>query len=472
MAFRHGVYKSEVPTSIIAPSQGEAGLPVIVGTAPVYMTNPECVNIPKLVYTYEEAVATFGFSGNWKDYTLSEFIYSQFALFGQAPAVIINVFDPAKHKTTVTNEGDGETYLAVDGRVNLGLDVIAASDKDGKEFTILYDDEGRAYVSTSESSIKVKTLTKANPSAVTPAEIIGGYSSSTGKYTGLELVNQVFPKFALVPGLIGAPGWSENSGVAAVMKAKADNISGIFTGSCVVDIPCDSSGATTYSDVTEWKNKHNYIGERVIACWPKVKLDDKVFHLSTQLIGLMNKTDRNHRDLPFKSPSNELLQMDACVIDSGDEVLLSLEQANYLNSNGIVTALNWIGGWRAWGNRTAAYPANTDVKDCMIPVRRMFDFLGNQFVTTFWQKVDAPITPRLVRNIVDSFNIYLNSLVAIEALLGGRVEFRESENAYTDLLNGIIKFHIFITPPVPAEVIEGILEYDVDYLSVLYDALK
>ena len=99
------------------------------------------------------------------------------------------------------------------------------------------------------------------------------------------------------------------------------------------------------------------------------------------------------------------------------------------------------------------------------------DFLGNTFITTFWQKLDEPMTPRLVRTIVNSFNLYINSLVAIEALLGGRVEFREDENSYTDLLNGIIKFHVFITPPVPAEVIEGIFEYDPEYLSVLYEAI-
>ena len=465
MPFRHGVYKSEVPTSIVAPAQSEAGLPVIVGTAPVFLADKSCVNVPKLVYTYEEAVKSFGYSDDWENYTLCEFIYSQFALFGQAPCVLINVFDPDTHKEIIAPE-DGTTFTASNGKVSLGKNVISADNHE-----LLYDDEGNAYITTSAASLTIDSLVKAKPSLVTNNDVIGGVNASTGKYTGLELVNRVFPKFRLVPGLIGAPKFSENSGVAAVMRAKADNISGVFTGVCVVDIPCDASGATTYSDVPDWKNTHNYVAERMIACWPKISLDGKVFHLSTQLIGLMNKTDAAHKDLPFKSPSNELLQMDSCVNANGDEIGLTLEQANYLNGQGIVTALNWIGGWRAWGNRTGAYPSNTDAKDCFIPVRRMFDFLGNQFILTFWQKVDQPITPRLIRTIVNSFNMYLNSLVAIEALLGARVEFREDENSYTDILNGIIKFHIFITPPVPAEVIEGILEYDPDYLSVLYEAI-
>ena len=410
MSFKHGVYTSEVPSSLLAPSQNESGLPVIIGTAPVNLGDPTCINVPQLVYTYEEATEIFGYSDDWEKYTLCEFIYSQFALYGQAPCVLINVYDPAKHNN--------------------------------------------------------------NPASVTKADIIGGYDSNTNKYTGLELVNQVFPKFRLIPGLIGCPKWSEDSEVAAVMRTKAASVSGIFKCSAVVDIPSGAGGADQYGEVSAWKTSHNYTDTREIVCWPRVKLGDKVFHMSTQLIGLMNSTDNEHDDVPFKSPSNELLQMDSCVNANNEEILLTLEQANYLNSQGVVTALNWTGGWRAWGNRTGAYPANTDAKDVFIAVRRMMDFLSNTFITTFWQEADAPMNARLIRTIVNSFNLYLNSLVAREMLLGGRVEFREDENAMTDLLNGVLKFHIFITPPMPAEVIEGIFEYDPQYLSVLYEALS
>ena len=409
MAFRHGVYSSEVPSSIIAPSQNESGLPVIVGTAPITQGDATCINDPRLVYTYEEAVSQFGYSDDWEKYTLCEFMYSQFALFGQAPCVLINVYDPAKHNN--------------------------------------------------------------NPSSVTSADIIGGVDGD-GKYTGLELVNQVFSKFRMIPGIIGCPKWSETPAVAAAMLSKADDLSGIFSCCAVVDIPSGSGGAAKYTDVPNWKTTKNYTGARQIVCWPKVKLGDKTFHLSTQLIGAMNKADSNHDDVPYKSPSNELLQMDSCVTASGSPVLLTLEQANYLNSQGIVTALNWTGGWRSWGNRTGCYPATTDAKDCFIAVRRMMDFLSNQFITTFWQQTDQPMTPRLIRSVVNSFNLYLNSLVAREMLLGGRIEFREDENAMTDLLNGILRFHIYITPPLPAETIEGIFEYDPQYLTVLYEALQ
>ena len=108
MAFRHGVYASEVPTSIIPPVQSEAGLPVIVGTAPIHLASSDeamsNINKPQLIYSYDEAISLFGFSRDWQKYTLCEFIYSQFALFGVAPCVLINVLDPSKHKQSITDK--------------------------------------------------------------------------------------------------------------------------------------------------------------------------------------------------------------------------------------------------------------------------------------------------------------------------------------------------------------------------------
>ncbi len=102
----------------------------------------------------------------------------------------------------------------------------------------------------------------------------------------------------------------------------------------------------------------------------------------------------------------------------------------------------------------------------------MFDWIGNEFITTFWQKVDKPITPRLVKTIVNSYNVRLNGLAAREFILGGRVEFLESENPTTDLMDGILRFHIYVTPPTPAREIEGILEFDPAYFETLFDAVK
>ena len=58
--------------SLISPVRTEAGLPVIVGTAPVHLGSDDesltNVNKPQLIYSYNDAVKLFGYSDNWEKY--------------------------------------------------------------------------------------------------------------------------------------------------------------------------------------------------------------------------------------------------------------------------------------------------------------------------------------------------------------------------------------------------------------------
>jgi phage tail sheath protein FI len=192
--------------------------------------------------------------------------------------------------------------------------------------------------------------------------------------------------------------------------------------------------------------------------------------MSTLVIGCLGRTDYANGDVPFMSPSNHAMPMDG-LSWKGKEVILDIGQANYLNSNGIMTALNWIGGWRAWGNKTSAYPGNTDPKDCWIPVRRMFNWVTNEIILTYWQKVDLPIRPVLIDNICTGLNARLAGLVGAGYLLGGRVDWLQAENTRPDILDGKIQFHVYICPPTAAEEIRFVLEYDPGYFEMLAAAV-
>lgn len=491
MAYKHGVYKSEVPTSLLPPVRTEAGLPVFVGTTPIHLgSDPEAltnVNKPQLCYTYQEAVELFGFNREFDRYTLCEAIYSQFALFNVAPVVLINVLDPTVAEHTSGGSTEEQFDVGEDKTVNLGKDVLldavvvtkedgAAGDpKAGTDYALGYDRNGNAILTAlPDGQFKTSTKIKAKvrrlkPEGVDEYDIIGGVNITTGDYEGLELVNDIFPTFRLIPGLLAAPKWSEKPAVAAVMAAKMSNINGHFTNESVVDIPSNEGNADRYQKAPQWKNLNNYVLPNQIVCWGKPKLGEDVYHMSTQLISLMNKVDASNEDIPYESPSNKNFQMNALVNAEGKEIVLGPDQAGYLNGQGIVTALNFIGGWRAWGNREAVYPANTDPKDAFIPIRRMFHWIGNEFILTFWQKVDKPMTRRLVKTIVNSYNVRLNGLAAREFILGGRVEFLEEENPLTDLIDGILRFHIYVTPPPPAKEIWAILEFDPSYFSTLFE---
>lgn len=473
--FYHGVKARQQETSVSTPVTASSGIPFVVGTAPVHTVGGK-VNVPILCNTYSEAVAALGYSDDWEKYSLCEMIYSHFKLFAMTPVVMVNVLDPTKHKASV----EAAPVNFVEKQAKLPYDTIPDSVKvtsaDGDteyqadtDYAVFFDDDTLVVEIVEGGAIPTDTVSlniaynKVDPSAVTKKDIIGGFDVNTKTYSGFELIDQVFPKYLIVPDLLLAPGWSNDSEVAAIMATKAENINGLFEGKALIDADCED--IRYYSDVPEWRNKNNLFSKTEIVLWPMLQLSDRRFHFSVQAAGLMAQVDTDNDGCPCESPSNKSLQMDSMVLADGTEVVMDLTQANYLNSTGIVTALNFIGGFVLWGNYTACYPSNTDVKDYFIPVSRMFHWVANSLILSYWSKTDRKMTTRLRDSIVDSVNIWLNGLVAEEKLLGGRVEVLEDENPTTDLMAGIIRFHLYITPPSPAQEIDFILEYDTSYVE-------
>ena len=135
-----------------------------------------------------------------------------------------------------------------------------------------------------------------------------------------------------------------------------------------------------------------------------------------------------------------------------------------------MTALNFMGNFVCWGNYTACYPGNKDVKDHFIPVSRMFDWVANTLIRSFWANVSQPMTRRFAESILDGCNIWLNGLVGAGYLLGASAEMRPEENPTEDLTAGIVRIHIMMTPPVAAQEINFILEYSADFLIAAFAA--
>lgn len=480
MTFQHGVTITEQATSVLAPAQATSGIPFVVGTAPVNLaTAPVPANTPVLAYTFDEAVKALGYSEDWAKYTLCEAIYSHFVLYGMSPMILVNVLDSTltAHKTAVSpaavTVSNRVATLAVDGVI---LSTLVVKSSDGattypaSDYSAAFDDDGHVVITTKSTGTIPANATslqvgysKLNPAGVISTDIIGGVTAG-GAYTGFELINQVYPRFGILPDLLLAPGWSHTSAVAAVMKAKAGNINGNFKAVALTDL----DPAQAYTDVTGWKSTNSYTNALQIDTYPKVTLGGKSYWLSTHLAGRIAATDTENGGIPYVSPSNKPLQIDGAVLAAGTPLFLGMDQAAYLNSQGIVTALNLgTSGWKAWGNQTGAYPAVTDPKDSFIPIRRMFNWIANSLILTYMQKVDDPMNKRLIEAVTDSNNIWLNGLSSIGALLGGRVEFRASENPVTDLMAGKIKFHLFVASPGPAQEIDFVLEYDTSYLAAL-----
>lgn len=472
MAVTHGINVSKMPTSVSTPVTVASGVHFAVGTAPVQMVGGK-VNEVIMLNSYEEAVKLLGYSDDWAKYDLCMEIYSAFQLYKIAPIFLVNVLDPAKHK----DSKKAQSVEPVDNQLLLPLDVIASSVKiagkvEGTDYNVFYTDDHCVVEMVADTTEAVSVdYDVVDASQVTKDDIIGGYSVADHKVTGLELVDSVFPKYTMAPDLILCPNWSHNSEVAAVMTAKGENINGVFEAMAVVDMDTNAgTGVTYYTEVPAWKKAHNICGANQLACWPKVKLGDRIFNYAVQLAGLITKTDNDGSlggGTPCESASNKSLQADSTVLADGQEVVLDVPKANYLNDNGIITALNFYNGFVSWGNNTAIFPASTDPVDYFYNINRMFKWVGKTVILSYWSYIDRRTTRRLLDAIMQGVNNWLNSLTAEEIILGGRVEMLEAENSLTALMAGRVKFHIYLTPPSPLQQMDWVLEYDISYLSAL-----
>lgn len=414
MSYRHGAFFDEVPTSLVTPVEVDSALPVVVGTAPVHNLpdgTPAPVNEPRLIYTVEDFVAQFGGLNTGEsahDYTLTEFVNVFIGRYAVAPVVCINVFDPATHT----------------------------------------DDEGNPDVAK-----------------VAAADIIGGVDAA-GKRTGLTLVDKVFPLFRKVPGQILAPGFSATPAVSIAIGAACESISGHFRAVGLGDLP---GSIARPEDAPAWLNDNNLTDENLLLFFGTPTYDNVPEYGSSHLAAVMAQRDAENDGIPFWSPSNKRMLCQGLTHNGAELALTPMEAAN-LNGNGIVTGLNMVGGLVAWGDQTACYPGVTDVKDASIPIRRMFNWIGNTLVLTAWQKVSNPLRRRLISSICDTFNIWLNGLVAREFILGGRVTFEAKDNGKLDLMGGKVRFHVYVTPPTAAREIVFTLEYDPKYLETLFES--
>lgn len=466
----HGVYVSQKGTSVGTPVVAASGIPFFIGVAPVQSAaSPAAAGVPVLCTNWAEAVEKLGYSDDWKQYTLCEAMYSHFKLFGCQPAIFCNVLDVATMTEAVTaadmSMADHKAKLPIEAIKDNNLIVKPAGGTgtayvEGNDYSTYYDGEFLVIEAISTGACYDAEQVNIAYKKVKVASVTNAVVAS-----GLESIEQCLTMFGVVPDLICAPGFSKATTVSAVMATKASGINGMFGAKALIDIDSGSSGALTYDASISAKSAANLIDEDELVCWPCLKLGDKVFHMSTQLAGLMAQVDTANGGCPYESPSNKAFQADGLVLESGAEVNLTLAQANILNSNGIVTGLNFMGGWKCWGNYTACYPGNTDVKDYFIPVSRMFGWVGNTLIRTFWGGLDSPMNRRLIDTIMDTAGIWLNGLVGAGYLLGARVEFSEAENPTSALMAGIIKIHIYLTPPSPAQEIDFVLEYDASYVA-------
>ena len=404
-SFLHGVETIEITKGARTIQTVKTAVIGIIGTAPIDEVEEQyrTINEPTLILNETEALRYFGKSK--AGFTIPDALDAMFDQ-GAGIAIVINVFNPAKHETVA--------------------DVIMS-------------------------------------------DIIGGVDAVTGKRTGLKAFEDCYSLFGYYPKTLIAPVYCENTAIVSEMnvicnKIRAMGIVDAPVGASIQDVITGrgSQGTINFNTSSEriilcYPHLKVYDTET-----DTIKLQP----YSQRLAGVIAAKDIEKGY--HWSPSNTEIQgivgvekqLTSMINDPTSEV-------NTLNEAGIVTVFNSFGtGFRTWGNRSAAFPSST-LPTNFINVRRTADILHESVEYSMLQFIDYPIDNGLIDSICETVNQFIRTLIGRGALIDGKCTFNQDKNPTTELANGHLLFDIEFMPPTPAERITFESFIDIELLKSL-----
>ncbi|CAI8878553.1 phage tail sheath subtilisin-like domain-containing protein [Pseudomonas brassicacearum] len=450
--YLHGIETTEVERGPRSIRVVKSAVIAVVGTAPTGPINELtlCLN--------DIRAAQFGL--HMTGFSIPEALQGIFD-FGAGTVLVVNVLDPAIHSTAVDEQ---DKQFASNDLLQLehgALQALQIKSADGLvtylESTDYKVDRPTGLIRrlptgniAANAQIKVD-YTHADPSKVTATDIIGAVNAA-GRRTGLKAFQDSYNQLGFFPKIFIAPGFSTLKEVTAELGVSAGQVGGI----AYIDAPI----GTTVQQVLAGRGpagaiNFNTSSDRVRLCYPHIKVHDaangeRLQPLSIRAAGLRAKVDNDH-GYWWSSSNQELIgviglerPLTARVDDSNSEV-------NLLNENGITTVFNAFGtGLRLWGNRTAAWPSVTHMRN-FENVRRTKDVVDESIRYSALQFVDQPLTTSLITSITESVNLFLRKLIGDGALLGGECWYDPARNPQTELEQGHALFNYKLTVPPPFE---------------------
>lgn len=452
--FLHGVETVPMSAGPRPVQQVRTGIIGLIGTAPIHrVANPPALHTPTLIASDLDAPK---FGPKTAGYSIPGALASIFKSAG--PVVVINVFDPATHKTAVASA----SIPIVNGKIVLPKgDLLLLGVKTSDDAACVVDVDYTVDMLT--GIITVKTggnlsaaasakvgYTYADPSLVTKDDIIGTVTAG-GVRQGAQAFLNSKSLLGLKPKILIAPSFSSERTVvdALLVLAQPKKLRAIV----LADVPA----GTTRDAAIQGRGPSGVIdlkvaSDRVFYCYPHLKTSAGTLEpYSPWLAGAIAKRDAEKGY--WHSPSNQIL--DGIV---GAELPLTAEYSdencdtNLLNAAGIVTVFASYGeGVKTWGNRASSFPASQDVLTFM-SVLRTRDMIDESIEGYSAARVDQPINKVWLDAVRDDANEFMRLLVGRGACApGSEVTFVPEKNPAVELAAGRVTFTNRFMPPTPAE---------------------
>lgn len=463
--YLHGVETTEVETGARVVKAVKSAVIGLIGTAPMGPVNTVTL------CTSDTAAAKFG--SQLTGFTIPQALD---AIYDHAAGtvLVINVLDPAVHKTHVENE---PVTFDSNGTATLANPVVASlvlkKDVNAVPFVLDTDyslDPQTGVITRLNKAIDtaLASYDYADPTKVTAADIIGAVNAA-GNRTGMKLLHDTYNQFGFFAKILLAPVYCTQNSIRVELQALAEKLGAM----AYVDAPI----GTTYEQAISGRGpagtiNFNTSSARVRLFYPHVKVYDSATNaerlepLSQRAAGLRAKVDLE-KGFWWSSSNQEILgitgverQLSAMIDDPSCEV-------NLLNEQGITTVFNSYGtGLRLWGNRSAAWPTVTHMKN-FENVRRTADVINESIRYFSLQYIDMPITQALIDALTESVNAYGRKLIGDGALLGFKCWYDSTRNEETELSAGHLLLSYKFTPPPPLERLTFETEITSEYLANL-----
>ena len=442
-AYHHGTETIRIDGGSSPVYTVDGAITAIIGTAPA-----GAVNELTLCQTKKD-FAAFGGELTGQGFTLPD-AANIWTRYGSGIAYVINVCDPAKHKTVVADEVlavDADTLTARTAKPAIQAGSYTVKDSgspltEGSQYRI--DTLTGEVVFTAMPTLATIDYTHTDPAKVSEADIIGAYVAGTGKRTGMELLTEGFNRFGADAKIIIVPGYDKTATCAAAMITLADKLHAI----AYVDAPA----GTTLSQAIEGRGPQGSINfqtssDRVQLFFPHVQGILGLESLATHAAGLRMETDVEH-GYWFSISNRELKGVTGLEIGltaRGDD---PQSETNRLNERGITTVFNSYGsGFKLWGNRLACFPTVSHIKNFEV-AQRTGDVIDESLRRFALQYVDRPIDDALLDSLVGGYDTYLGTL---KSIVGHSVGLDYDYDLVDAFSKGQVPIVYDYTPKLPGE---------------------
>jgi hypothetical protein len=344
--------------------------------------------------------------------------------------------------------------------------VLCKSESDDSQFgTTGSIPEALAIIRSQYSSafVFVVSLGTGTPT-LTPANFQGAVDPTSGNRNGMMLFDTCFSVYGFNPKIFIAPRYSSTSGITNLLQSYAAT----YRGAAYIDCPL---GMTVANAMLSRGNTGiwNFTDYRTKLLFPNILDASGVQRpFSAYAAGLRAQIDNDStKGFWFSSSNNTLSNINGVDTVMTSSLNNSNCDSNNLNSIGITTIFNGS-GFREWGNRNSAFPANSDPKT-FEAIQRLDDITAESIELAMLPYIDKPMTPAQIDLVTETVNAYFRTLISRGALIqGSRCYFDPTKNTTAQMADGQYIWTKDFMGAVPGE---RLTFYDVIDTSLLSNLL-